>query len=79
MLGFSPRSANAQATKPNRPEPRLPGAVEKAPEWLKDAPFDVAKFFEMPPASQNAAPLYLEALFEFGTEMEPIYPPEVRQ
>ncbi len=57
----------------------MPGAVEKSPAWLKGAPFDVAKFFEMPPAAQNAAPLYLDAFCEFGTELAPIFPPEVRK
>jgi hypothetical protein len=33
------------------------------------APFDVAAFFATPPAELNAAPLYLDALFEFGPEM----------
>ena len=72
-------SARGQATQSNPPEPRLPGAIETVPEWLKDAPFDVAKFLEMPPAADNAAPLYLEALFEFGKELAPIYPPDVRE
>src|SRR5579883_130687 len=39
------------------PEPRLPGAVTRAPSWLNRAPFDLAAFFEMPPPAQNAAPL----------------------
>jgi hypothetical protein len=55
--GQSPRSEN---------EPRLPGAIVYPPAWLKDAPFDVAKFFAMPRPEENAAPLYIEALFEFG-------------
>ena len=48
--GLVPTSASGQSPV----EPRLPGAVEKAPSWLKEAPFDVAKFFELPPATQNA-------------------------
>jgi hypothetical protein len=55
--------------------PRLPGAVTKAPAWLgADAPFDVAKFFEAVPRDQNAAPLYLDALFEFSGELEVCFP-----
>jgi hypothetical protein len=51
--------------------PRLPGAVTKAPAWLAaDAPFDLAKFFQPVPRDQIAAPLYLDALFEFGSELE---------
>jgi hypothetical protein len=60
------------------PEPRLPGAAVTAPSWLREAPFDVAKFFEMPPASENAAPLYLEALLDFGRDMSLCLPPNRR-
>jgi hypothetical protein len=57
------------------PFPRLPGAVSKAPEWLgSDAPFDVAKFFAAPPRDRNAAPLYLDAFFEFGSDVESCFP-----
>ena len=38
------------------------------------APFDVAAFFAAPPVDQNAAPLYLDALFEFGTEVAVCFP-----
>ncbi len=55
--------------------PRLPGAVSKPPTWLgAEAPFDVAKFFAAPPRDRNAAPLYLDALFEFGSELAECYP-----
>ncbi len=37
----------------------------------------MAKFFELPPASENAAPLYLEAFFEFGTQLKEFFPPDV--
>ncbi len=60
---------------PGRPEPRLPGAVTKPPEWVgADAPFDVKAFFAAPPPEQNAAPLYLDALFEFGPELAVCFP-----
>jgi len=59
-------------------EPQLPGAVTKAPSWIREAPFDVAKFFELPPPSQNAAPLYLDAFFEFGEEMADCFTPDQR-
>ena len=49
--------------------------MTKAPAWLgADAPFDVVKFFVAVPRDQNAAPLYLEALFEFGSELEACFP-----
>lgn len=50
--------------------PVLPGAVASAPSFLlADAPFDMAKHFESPPPEQNAAPLYLDALFEFSSDV----------
>ena len=39
----------------------------------RDAPFDVVKFFAAVPRDQNAAPLYLDALFEFGSELEDVF------
>jgi hypothetical protein len=55
--------------------PRLPGAVTKAPAWLgADAPFDVKEFFKVVPREKNAAPLYLDALFEFSGELEVCFP-----
>ena len=55
--------------------PHLPGAVTQPPPWLdKDAPFDVAAFFAAPPPEQNAAPLYLDALFEFDSVMADCFP-----
>ncbi len=57
------------------PAPELPGAVTQPPAWLKQAvPFDVTAFFDAPPAGENAAPRYLEALFEFGPEVEVCFP-----
>jgi hypothetical protein len=66
-------------TKARDSEPRLPGAVSEPPAWLKDAPFDIAKFFEMPPPQENAAPLYLDAFYEFSPEMEMCFPHDQRQ
>jgi hypothetical protein len=56
-----------QAEAPPPSYPGLPGAVTKAPDWaLKSTPFDVAAYFTAP--ADNAAPLYLDALFEFAPE-----------
>lgn len=57
-------------------DPALPGAVTAPPAWLAGArpPFDVAAYFAAPPPGQNAAPLYLDALFEFGPEMAACFP-----
>jgi hypothetical protein len=50
--------------------PRLPGAVTKVPAWIAtNAPFDVARFSEPVPPHKNAAPLYLNKLFEFSSEL----------
>jgi hypothetical protein len=75
MLGAA--VAMGQGPSPGR-EPHLPGAVMKAPPWIGQAPFDVEKFFELPPPSQNAAPLYLDAFFEFGDEIAVCFPPDQR-
>jgi hypothetical protein len=57
------------------PYPRLPGAVTKAPAWIgADAPFDVDRFFAPVPRDRNAAPLYLDAFFEFNSEMTSCFP-----
>jgi hypothetical protein len=84
----APRSANPrlpreqdQAQAPPRAlpatvlSPSLPGAVIQPPAWLiQNAPFDVTAFFAVPPPEENAAPRYLEALFEFGREVAVCFP-----
>lgn len=72
MVVCGPASAFQE---PGRPEPRLPGAVTKPPEWVgADAPFDLKAFFAAPPPEQNAAPLYLDALFEFDPNLAECFP-----
>ena len=57
------------------PYPALPGATTKPPAWIGNvALFDVVKFFAAPPRDRNAAPLYLDALFEFDGGMESCFP-----
>src|SRR5580765_419919 len=52
---------------PERSYPSLPGAVRECPEWLKkNVPFDVVEWFAVVPLEENAAPLYLDALYEFA-------------
>ena len=59
--------------------PAFPDAVSALPDWLiADAPFDVATFFAAPPADDNAAYLYVDALYEFRPEMEVYFPAEIR-
>jgi hypothetical protein len=66
---------HATAQDPHRKYPSLPGAVKSPPAWLgKDVPFDVASYFGEIPPRQNAAPLYLDAFFEFGAEMACCFP-----
>jgi hypothetical protein len=57
------------------PYPRLPGAVTKAPAGLgKLTLFDLDKFFTPVPRDRNAAPLYLDAFFEFGDKLAVCFP-----
>lgn len=63
------------AQGPVRAYPSIPGAVSSPPAWLgKDVPFDVAAYFDAPPPAQNAAPLYLDALFEFSGDLAGCFP-----
>lgn len=67
--------AAAWADEPTA-RPYLPCAIERAPEWLKGVTsFDLDAFLAAPPADQDAAPLYLDALFEFSGELASCYPP----
>lgn len=57
--------------------PRLPGASSGMPRWIDAGlPPGVVQYFEEPPPSENAAPLYLDALFEFNDQMAPCFPPD---
>lgn len=63
-----------------QPEPVLPGAVLEAPEWLDTAgPFNPHDLFVMPEPERNAAPLYLDALFGFSSELAVCFPVEYRE
>lgn len=50
------------------------GAAFPPPEAVVRAPFDLVKVFAAPPLELNAAPLYLDALYEFGGEMQGCFP-----
>jgi hypothetical protein len=66
----------AAAQETARKYPSFPGAVDRPPDWLgKDVPFDIASFFVAIPPRQNAAPLYLDALFEFGADLTTCFAP----
>ena len=74
LLGSAALQTAAQ--EPARTYPSLPGAVRRPPAWLgKDVPFDVAAFSAAPQPGLNAAPLYLDAFFEFSAEMSSCFAP----
>jgi hypothetical protein len=70
--------STAWSNSPDLAAPKNPGAIEEPPRWIGRAPFDVAAFLALPPADQNAAPLYLDAFFEFDDALAPCFPPEQR-
>ena len=75
VLGQDGPRPGGERPDPGGPYPRLPGVVTKAPDWIgDDAPFDVKKYFAAVPRDRNAAPLYLDALFEFGSELAVCFP-----
>jgi len=59
-----------------RVNPSFPDAMTEPPSWNDaNTPFDLAEFLKAPPAAENAAPLYLDALNEFSPgEMEAFFP-----
>lgn len=58
----------------------MPRALTQQPDWWSaDEPFNIAEYWVTVPSDQNAAPLYLDALYEFHPSVEACYPPEVRQ
>jgi hypothetical protein len=66
--------------QPSGPYPRLPGEETAPPELAaRHAPFDIKAYFQAPPRSENAAYPYLDALFEFGPEMESCFAPGPRR
>jgi len=48
----------------------------KVPERLGSTSFSIERFLTSPSPNRNAAPLYLDAFFEFGDEMAQCYPDE---
>jgi hypothetical protein len=51
--------------------------VVAPPAWLqsdKEAPFDVKAYFAIPSEAENAAPIYLDALFEFSNDLSGCFP-----
>jgi hypothetical protein len=72
-------TSKLQAPNNGGPRPNLvfPDAVTEPPSWHdRNTPFDLATFLKAPPEDENAAPLYLEALYEFAPleMMDLLYP-----
>lgn len=64
-----------------REYPSLPDAISAFPNWLietPNAPFDLADYAKMPAPDDNAAPLYLDALYEFSSDVETCFPDSAR-
>lgn len=73
-------AGNNSVPAPTGPVPVLPRARTQRPDWWQaDEPFDIAEFWVVVPAEQNAAPLYLDAFYEFHPSVEACYPLDVRQ
>ncbi|MFN0056274.1 MAG: hypothetical protein ACKV0T_29360 [Planctomycetales bacterium] len=79
----SSSDASTAATEPPKSDsppveeryPRFKQVVHRLPDWLlKEAPFDVRKFFPEDPANDEAVRLYLDALGEFSAEMAGCFP-----
>ena len=68
-------STQSRAQDARGPYPRFKdGVAFPPPETVSGAPFDVAKLFDAPSLAQNAAPLYLDALWEFSSELMSCFP-----
>ena len=76
-----PPAAAVPVATPGGPVPviSMPRAVSKLPDWIaQDAPFDLRQYWVEVPVAENAAPIYLDALYEFEPIMEMYFPAEVR-
>jgi len=61
----------------SRGYPSFPDAMTEPPPWNDaEPPFDLAEFLQAPPDEENAAPLYLDALFEFGSDVASLFSEE---
>jgi predicted Ser/Thr protein kinase len=82
---FTPRPDAPDQSWRLPPEPRrfpsLRDTISHLPPWLladKDPPFDLARYFEVPVWEDNAAPLYLKALYEFTPDVVLCFPDSTR-
>ncbi len=58
---------------------QLPPAMTQLPDWLaQDVPFDPRQYWVVLPSEQNAAPLYLDAFYEFVPHMAVFFPADVQ-
>jgi hypothetical protein len=74
------QESGAQVEETKRSYPSFSGGVRQPPPWVVEhAPFDVTKFFQLIPDDENAALLYLDALYEFSPgDMARCIDPEVQ-
>jgi hypothetical protein len=80
LVGPVQLGSNAKVADEDRPEPVLPGAIAGVPEWLDTAgPFNPHDLFHTPEPKRNAAPLYLDALFGFSSELAVCVPEDLRE
>jgi hypothetical protein len=79
--GNNENEALLESDTPGRVYPSLPGDAHTVPDWISnDAPFDVASAFAAVPSEENAAPFYLDALYDFAPkEMAACISPEERR
>lgn len=58
---------------------QMPRSLKELPASLaEDAPFDLDSFWITVPPETNAAPLYLDAMYEFSPLMETCFPEDIR-
>jgi len=68
-------SSDGSTTTP-RQFPSFPNAAPQQPQWVSaNTPFDVVAYFQIPEAKDNAEPIYLDALFEFSSDMSVCFGP----
>jgi len=72
-LAVNPGAGRGQA--PDGPYPKFKDGASAPPaDAVTAAPFDVAALFRAPPPELDAAPLYLDALFEFSNDVVNCFP-----
>ena len=73
---YGDRPTRTIRPKVERSRQACPVRATRPPDWIGNTmpPFDVNALFAAPPPEENSAPLYLDALFEFGKEVAICFP-----